>query len=94
MEEARHALMPDTQVFRDIFDASPIGIAVENLEGQPLFVNRAFCSMLGFTEEELRTKHCVDFSPPEDAEKDWALFQQLRAGSIDHYQLAHFIHEV
>ena len=87
MEEARQALMPDTQVFRDIFDASPIGIAVENLEGQPLFVNRAFCSMLGFTEEELRTKHCVDFSPPEDAEKDWALFQQLRAGSIDHYQL-------
>ena len=87
MEEARQALMPDTQVFRDIFDASPIGIAVENLEGQPLFVNRAFCSMLGFTEEELRTKHCVDFSPPEDAEKDWALFQQLRAGSIDHYRL-------
>ena len=87
MEEARHALMPDTQVFRDIFDASPIGIAVENLEGRPLFVNRAFCSMLGFTEEELRTKHCVDFSPLEDAEKDWALFQQLRAGSIDHYQL-------
>jgi len=87
MEEAQHALTPDTQVFRDIFNASPIGIAVENLEGQPLFVNRAFCSMLGFTEEELRTKHCVDFSPPEDAEKDWALFQQLRAGSIDHYQL-------
>jgi PAS domain S-box-containing protein len=43
--------------------------------------------MLGFSEEELRNKHCVDFSPPEDAEKDWALFQQLRAGSIDHYQL-------
>src|SRR5262249_9445500 len=25
--------------------------------------------------------------PPEDADKDWTLFQQLRAGSIDHYQL-------
>src|SRR5262249_55817694 len=49
--------------------------------------NPAFCSFLGFSEEELRNKHCVDFSPPEDAEKDWALFQQLRAGSIDHYQL-------
>ena len=78
---------PDTQLFRDIFNASPIGIAVESLEGQPLFVNPAFCSMLGFSEEELRNKHCVDFSPPEDAQKDWALFQQLRAGSIDHYQL-------
>jgi PAS domain S-box-containing protein len=77
----------DTQLFRDVFNASPVGIAVENLEGRPLFVNAAFCSMLGFNEEELRCKHCVDFSPPEDAEKDWALFQQLRAGSIDHYQL-------
>ena len=87
MEDAVNNLTPDTQLFRDVFDASPIGIAVENLDGQPLFVNPAFCSMLGFSEEELRGKHCVDFSPPEDAEKDWALFQQLRAGSIDHYQL-------
>jgi PAS domain S-box-containing protein len=79
--------VPDTQLFHDVFNATPIGIAVENLDGQPLFVNPAFCSMLGFSEEELRNKHCVDFSPPEDAEKDWALFQQLRAGSIDHYQL-------
>jgi len=77
----------DTQLFRDFFNANPIGIAIENLEGQPLFVNPAFCSFLGFTEEELRNKHCVDFSPREDAEKDWALFQKLRAGFIDHYQL-------
>ena len=60
---------------------------MENLEGQPLFVNPAFCSFLGVSEEELRNKHCVDFSPPEDAQKDWALFQQLRAGLIEHYQL-------
>jgi PAS domain S-box-containing protein len=77
----------DTQLFRVAFNASPIGIVVESLDGQPFFVNPAFCSFLGFSEEELRGKHCVDFSPPEDAEKDWKLFQQLRAGSIDHYQL-------
>ena len=76
-----------SQLLYDAFNASPIGIALENLEGQPLFVNPSFCSMLGFTEEEMRNKHCVDFSPPEDAEKDWALFQQLRAGSIRQYQL-------
>src|SRR6201981_155928 len=87
MGEAAQTRTPDTQLFRDVFNASPIGIAVENLEGQPLFVNPAFCSMLGFSEEELRNKHCVDFSPPEDAQRDWALFQQLKAGSIDHYQL-------
>src|SRR6201997_1500237 len=79
--------IPDIQVFHGVFNASPIGIAVEDFDGRPLFTNPAFCSFLGFTEEELRNKHCVDFSPPEDAQKDWALFQQLKAGSIDHYQL-------
>src|SRR5215469_8773905 len=77
----------DHQLFDDVFNASPIGIAVENFDGQPLFVNPALCSFLGFSEEELCNKHCVDFSPPEDAEKDWALFQKLRAGSINQYQL-------
>ena len=80
-------MTPDIELFRDVFNASPIGIAVETLEGQPFFVNPAFCAMLGFSEEELRYKHCVDFSPPEDVQKDWALFQQLKAGFIDHYQL-------
>jgi len=80
-------MRPNTQLYSDVFIASPIGIVVENIDGQPLFVNPAFCSMLGFNEDELRSKHCVDFSPPEDAQKDWALFQQLRAGSIDQYQI-------
>jgi len=87
MKDIAQAQARDTQLFRHVFNASPIGIAVETLEGQPLFVNPAFCSFLGFSEEELRNKHCVDFSPREDAEKDWALFQKLRAGSINQYQL-------
>ena len=87
VESTAPASKLDTQIFRDVFNASPIGIAIETLEGQPLFVNPALCSMLGFSEKEMRNKHCVDFSPPEDAEKDWALFQQLRAGSINQYQL-------
>src|SRR5689334_22586193 len=87
MAERSYALTPDAQLFRNAFNASPIGIVIETLDGQPLFVNPAFCAMLGFSEQELQGKHCVQFSPPEDAEKDWVLFQQLRAGSIDHYQL-------
>jgi PAS domain S-box-containing protein len=77
----------EDQLFYDAFRASPIGIALEDLEGRPLYVNPALCSMLGYSEEEMRSKRCVEFSPPEDAEKDWALFQQLRAGSIDRYSL-------
>src|SRR5215472_1925957 len=77
----------DEGLFYDAFRASPIAIAVEDLEGRPLFANPALCSMLGFSEEEMRSKHCVEFSPAEEAEKDWSLFQQLQAGAIDHYQI-------
>jgi PAS domain S-box-containing protein len=87
MDEAPPTQSLNIQFCRDAFNTSPIGIAVENLEGQPLFLNPAFCKFLGFTEEDLRNKHCVDFSPREDAEKDWAFFQKLRAGVIDHYQM-------
>jgi len=88
MEERNtQALRPDGQLFYDAFRASPIGIALENLEGQPLFVNPALCSMLGFSEEEMRNQPCVDFSPSGDAGKDSALFEQLRAGAIDHYHI-------
>jgi len=78
---------PDRELLQNSFSASPIGIAVETLEGQPIFVNPALCSMLGLTEAELRSKHCQDVSPPEDSQRDWTLFQQLRAGTIHHYQL-------
>jgi PAS domain S-box-containing protein len=87
MAEMSQAPTADTQLFRDAFNVSPIGIAVESLDRQILFVNPAFCSLLGFSEQQLRSKHCVDFSPSEDAEKDWALFQRLKAGEINHYQL-------
>src|SRR5690349_21219835 len=77
----------DSRLFHDVFDGTPIGIAVEDLEGRPLFANPALCAMLGLSEEEMRAKHCCEFSPPEDAKKDWALFEQLRAGAINHYDM-------
>src|SRR5499433_1212774 len=82
-----HVALANSQLFYDAFKASSIGIAVEDMEGRPLFVNPALCSMLGFSEEEIRSKHCVEFSPAEEAQKDWSLFQRLQAGAIDHYQI-------
>ena len=48
-DKAPDTSIPDLQLFHDVFNASPIGTVVENLEGQPLFVNPALCSMLGFS---------------------------------------------
>jgi PAS domain S-box-containing protein len=75
------------QLFHHLFEEASLGIVVEDLEGQLLLANPAFCSMLGYREDELRSMHCSDFANPEDSKDDWALFQQLRAGVIDQYSL-------
>jgi PAS domain S-box-containing protein len=75
------------QLFRHLFEEASLGIVVENLEGQLLLANPAFCSMLGYREDELCRMRCCEFAHPEDSKDDWTLFQQLRAGILDQYTL-------
>ena len=75
------------QLFHHLFEEASLGIVVEDLEGQLLLANPAFCSMLGYRDDELCGMHCSDFANPEDSKDDLALFQQLRAGVIDQYSL-------
>ena len=75
------------QLFRYLFEQASLGIAVEDLDGTILLANPALCSMLGYHDDELAGMTCSKFANPEDSQDDWALFQQLRAGLIDHYTL-------
>jgi PAS domain S-box-containing protein len=75
------------ELFHYLFEQASLGIAVEDLEGTLLLANPALCSMLGYRENELCGMNCSQFANPEDSQDDWALFQQLRAGVIDHYSL-------
>jgi PAS domain S-box-containing protein len=75
------------RLFKDLFEQVSLGIAVKDTEGRFLLANPTLCSMLGYTEKELRGMSCSQFANPEDSRDDWALFQQLRAGLIDHYSL-------
>jgi len=75
------------KLWRYLFEEASLGIAVEDTEGKVLLTNRAFSSMLGYSNEELSHMHCAQFGHPEDSQDDWALFQKLRTGAIDRYAL-------
>lgn len=77
----------DQQVFYKLFKASAIGIALRHPAGRLAFANSALCSMLGFSEEELRCKCFSELSPSEDTQEDCAFLEQLRTGSIANYSL-------
>jgi PAS domain S-box-containing protein len=75
------------KLWRYLFEEASLGIAVEDTDGKLLLANRALCSMLGYSNEELCRMHCAEFGHPDDSQNDWALFQKLRAGTIDRYSL-------
>jgi PAS domain S-box-containing protein len=53
--------------FRELFEETPEGVAVSDVDGRLTDVNPAGCRMLGYSREELVGGRIVDFLPPEDA---------------------------
>ena len=54
--------------FESLFRQSRDGIAIMDLTSKFLDFNEAYLDMLGYTQEELRKKTCIDLSIPEEKE--------------------------
>jgi two-component system, cell cycle sensor histidine kinase and response regulator CckA len=74
------ALRAAEQLFRRAFDDAPIGMALIDLEGRWLRLNRAISQMLGRSEPELRTMQLSDLNHPDDRRLDRALIKELLNG--------------
>jgi PAS domain S-box-containing protein len=84
---AETASQESEERFRYLFAQASIGIALETMEGRILEVNPAFCSMLGYSSEELLNTRCARISHPEDEEVEKLLFEELRQGLRPSYRL-------
>ena len=65
----------------------PLGVVESSLEGRYLDVNEVFCSMLGYTRQELLQRGIRDVTHEEDYHVDIKLHSQLLAGEIPYYKL-------
>ncbi|HKO54031.1 MAG TPA: response regulator [Polyangiaceae bacterium] len=70
--------------FETAFEHAPIGKALFAANGQVLRVNRALCSFLGASADELCTRHLQDFTRPDDGAPG-ELDARLLAGEIPTY---------
>ena len=68
------------QLFRRAFDDAPIGMALIDLDGRWLRLNRSLCQMLGRSEQQLRTTELNELSHPDDRLLDRPLIKELLAG--------------
>ncbi len=73
--------------FRSIFEESPVGINLVNLQGKILKVNPSLCQMLGYTAAELSQMSLVELTHPQDWQREATYLQQVLQGEISSYQI-------
>ncbi|MEN9202151.1 MAG: PAS domain S-box protein [Thermostichus sp. DG_1_6_bins_120] len=86
-KKAEAALRQSELSLRGIFEQAALGIAIMDWRGYAIKVNPALEEMLGYSAGELASMSLCDFTHPEDAPKNWQLFQEILKGQREHYRL-------
>ncbi len=85
--QAEKALKESERHFRNIFAEVPIGMAIVDLDGRALQVNKAFCEMLGYEEPELLGSSFSAITHPDDIGADTLLADKALAGEMGSYKV-------
>jgi PAS domain S-box-containing protein len=85
--EAEQALKDREERFSSIFAEVPVGIAVIDLDGHLLQVNKAFSEMLEYREDELIGQNLLALTHPDDVGADMLLAGKSLSGEIVTYKV-------
>ena len=73
--------------FSSAFEFAAIGMALVAPDGRWLRVNRALCTLVGYSREELLAKTFQDITHPDDLGADLENVRRMLAGDIETYQM-------
>jgi PAS domain S-box-containing protein len=73
--------------WRTVFQNAPVGIGTLNLDGQFVTANPTFQRMLGYNEEELRSRTGLDITHEDDRAATRCLIDEMIAGGRQSYQV-------
>ena len=81
-KQAEEALRESEERFHAILRQATAGIVRKDAEGRFMFVNQAFCNMLGYTESELLGKTVWQFTHQDDVEENKRLYNRTMMEGI------------
>lgn len=87
LSSTKSQLLQEQEVFEQVFKYSSIGMALVSKEGAFLEVNKSLLTMLGYTEEELKTKSFQDITHPDDLNQDLEYVQEMLDGKRQTYTM-------
>ena len=82
---AQDAVWESEQRFRSMFEAAVHGIAIATPDGRYLQANAAYCRMLGYSEDELRTRNFASLTHPEDRTLNLEKLTELLDGKVKNF---------
>jgi PAS domain S-box-containing protein len=82
--ESAGGARPADALFRNTLEHAPVGIAFANRDGSYRHCNRAFCAMLGYSNEELAARSVASITEPEDLAATTSGLGRLWRGEITH----------
>ncbi len=80
-------LRENEERFRKVFDEGPLGMALVQPDHHFTRVNKTFCTMLGYSEEELTTLKFTEITHPDDIKLGVELTQKLYRGEIPSFSV-------
>ncbi len=81
------ALHESESRFRRIFEDSPLGMGLVEMDSKFIVVNPRFCEITGYSASELEGKSFVDITYPEDTNLDLENLRSMVAGEIPRYEI-------
>jgi PAS domain S-box-containing protein len=86
-KQTEKALRESEEKLRMTIDYSPIGVCTTDLQRNILTVNSAYCKMLGYSREELLKMSFMDFTHPDDRQKNAELYNKIVKGEISFFDI-------
>jgi PAS domain S-box-containing protein len=87
VEERTEELRVSKETFIGFFSHGNIGMAIASIDKGFLNVNKKFCDILEYSEEELLGKSWTEITYAEDIDRDLFKLNRMISGEIDNYQL-------
>jgi PAS domain S-box-containing protein len=87
LKGVEEALRECEELFRATFNQSGVGIGHIAPDCKWIRINRKYCDIAGYAEEELKAMTIMDITHPDDLEKSLKHFQMLTEGKIGNYSL-------
>jgi len=78
-------LAQSERLYRETFDAAPVGIVHIGLDGLWLRVNQRLSELLGFSREQLQSPAAQELTQPEEVPGEAYSFRQMAAGKLDRH---------